>query len=472
LKEILIRDVYHLATLDDAGTRLQDVDVLLRDGRVAAIGRDLEAQHPPAADCPRRTLQGEHRLALPGLVNTHHHLFQTLQRNLPGVQNVKLFDWLRQLYEIWRFVDPEIVYWSTLLGCAELLLTGCTTSSDHHYLFPAAAPPELLDAQIEAAERIGIRFHSARGSMSLGRSRGGLPPDAIVQDEDRILGDCERVVHRWHDPSPFAMRRIVLAPCSPFSVTESLMRRTLELARAHGVHCHTHLAETVDEEEYCQRHYGCRPLRWMESIGWLGPDVWFAHGIHFDAEEIALLARTGTGVCHCPSSNMRLGSGIAPLQDMLRAGVPVGLGVDGSASNDTSDMLAEVRQALLLARARHGPEALDADTALRLATRGSARLLGRADVLGSLEVGKAADLVLVDLERLDLAGGLGDPLAAIVFAGMSHRVHTCIVNGRLVVEDGRLLTVDEGEIASKARDLSARMLQLARWELPYGTGTW
>jgi cytosine/adenosine deaminase-related metal-dependent hydrolase len=388
------------------------------------------------------------------------------------VQNAKLFDWLLSLYEIWKYVDADVVYWATLLGCAELLLTGCTTSSDHHYLFPASAPPELLDAQLEAAERIGIRFHTARGSMSLGKSRGGLPPDGIVQDEDHILRDCDRVLQRWHDPSPFAMRRVVLAPCSPFSVTESLMRATLDLARSHGVHCHTHLAETLDEEAYCLQHHGCRPLQWMQELGWLGPDVWFAHGIHFDPDEIELLARTGTGISHCPSSNMRLGSGLAPLPEMLRAGVPVGLGVDGSASNDTSDMLAETRQALLLSRARAGADALDADTAMRLATRGGAHLLGRADEIGSLEVGKAADLVLIDLDRLDLAGALSDPLAAVVFAGMSHRVHTCIVNGRIVVSEGRLLTVDEGEIASKGRALSDRMLQRAGFTLPFGPVGW
>ncbi len=470
--EILLRNIHHVATLSDAGESCGGVDILIRDARIAAIGPDLEREQPPGPGVQREVIVGSTCLAMPGLVNTHHHLFQTLQRNLPAVQNAKLFDWLVVLYEIWKFVDPEVVYWSTLLGCAELLLTGCTTTSDHHYLFPASAPAELLDAQMEAAARIGIRFHAARGSMSRGRSRGGLPPDAVVQDEGAILADCARVLERWHDPSPLSLRRIVLAPCSPFSVTPDLMRATVRLARRHGVHCHTHLAETEDEERYCQEHYGLRPLAWMQSLEWLGPDVWFAHGIHFTPAEIDLLARTATGVSHCPSSNMRLGSGTAPLVEMLAAGVPVGLGVDGSASNDTSDMLAEVRQALLVARSRNGAAALDADTALRLATRGGAQLLGRADTIGSLEVGKAADIVLIELARLDLAGALADPLAAIVFAGASHRVRTSIVNGRILVRDGRLVTADEDEIARRGRALALRLLRQAGCDLPFGHPEW
>ena len=472
MSEILLRDVHHVATLSDAGERFERVDILIQDARIAAIGPDLERRYPVTAGVPRESVAARTCLALPGLVNTHHHLFQTFQRALPAVQDAKLFDWLMHLYGIWKHLDPEVVYWSTLLGGAELLLTGCTTTSDHHYLFPRTAPAELLDAQFEAAEKLGLRLHSSRGSMSRGRTLGGLPPDEVVQDEEAILSDSERVLQRWHDPAPLAMRRVVLAPCSPFSVTASLMEETRRLARAHGVHCHTHLAETEDENAYCLERYGRRPLRWMEDLGWLGADVWFAHGVHFDADEIEVLARTETGVAHCPTSNMRLGSGTAPLLEMLQAGVHVGLGVDGSASNDTSDMLGEVRQALLLARTRGGPSALDADTAFRLATRGSARLLGRASELGSLEVGKAADLVLVDLDRLDLAGALADPLAAVIFAGISHRVHTSIVNGRIVVRDGRLVTVDESEIARRARALAARMLRQAGVELPFRLPDW
>ncbi|MFQ5599442.1 MAG: 8-oxoguanine deaminase [Candidatus Krumholzibacteriia bacterium] len=470
--DILIRNVHHLATLSDTGERLARVDILLRDGRIAAIGPDLQAELPAPRGVRRQVLRADTCLALPGLVNTHHHMYQTLQRNVPHVQNAKLFDWLVNLYEIWRFLDADAVYWSTLLGCAELLLTGCTTTSDHHYVFPRTAPAELLDAQLEAAERIGIRFHTTRGSMSRGRSDGGLPPDAVVQDEQAILRDCERVILRHHDPEPFAMRRVALAPCSPFSVTETLLRDTVKLARAHDVHCHTHLAETEDETAYCLQHYGRRPLQLMEELEWLGPDVWFAHGVHFEPQEIEVLARTQTGVTHCPSSNMRLGSGIAPVCEMLARGVPVGLGVDGSASNDTSDMLGEVRQAMLLARVQRGPDAMSAEGALRLATLGSARLLGRAEEIGSLEVGKAADLVLVDLDRVDLAGALADPLAAVVFAGISHRVHTSIVNGEILVRDGRLVRVDEALIARNAHVHSFRMLRQAGLQLPFGTPGW
>jgi cytosine/adenosine deaminase-related metal-dependent hydrolase len=469
--EILIRDIYHLVTLNDAGERFSGVDLLLRDGRIAAIGPKLAAE-PPAPGQSRDTVRADTCIALPGLVNTHHHFYQTLQRNLPGVQDAKLFDWLVRLYEIWKHLDPEVVYWSTLLAGAELALTGCTTTSDHHYLFPRQAPADLLDAQFEAAARLGLRLHATRGSMSLGRSGGGLPPDAVVQDEDAIRLDCERVLDRWHDPRPFAMRRVALAPCSPFSVTETLMRDTIQMARRRGVRCHTHLAETEDENRFCLERYGRRPLALMEDLEWLGPDVWFAHGVCFDAAEIDLLARTRTGVAHCPSSNMRLGSGVAPVPAMLQRGVPLGIGVDGSASNDTSDMLGEVRQALLLARVHAGPEALGAEAALRLATRGGARLLGRENEIGSLEPGKAADVVLVDASRLDFAGALSDPLAALVFAGIGHRVHTSIVNGEFVVRDGRLARLEESEIASRAHALSFRMLRQAGQPLPWGLPPW
>jgi cytosine/adenosine deaminase-related metal-dependent hydrolase len=472
LSEILIQNAYHVATLSDSGERLSGVDILVRDGRIAALGTALESEHPRRSGVERECIAAERCVVLPGLVNTHHHLFQTLQRNLPAVQDARLFDWLRHLYDIWSFIDADVVYWSTLLGCAELLLTGCTTTSDHHYLFPADAPAELLDAQMDAAARIGIRFHTSRGSMSRGRSRGGLPPDSVVQSEDAILRDCERVIARFHDPSELAMQRVVLAPCSPFSVTESLMRDTRSLARQHALHCHTHLAETQDENAYCLEQYGRRPLQLMQDLEWLGPDVWFAHGVFLTEEELELLARTRTGIAHCPTSNMRLGSGIAPLSAMLARGVSVGLGVDGSASNDTSDMLAEVRQALLLARVVGGADALDADTALRLATRGSARLLGRADVIGSLEVGKAADLVLFSLDRLDFAGALADPVAALLFAGLSHRVHTSIVNGRVVVRDGRLAGIDAAEIVRRANTLCFRMLRQAGYEPEFGAPDW
>jgi cytosine/adenosine deaminase-related metal-dependent hydrolase len=470
MTEILVRDVFHVATLDAAGTRYGRADVLVRDGRIAAIGAALEAKHPGSP--ARVVIDGSRSVALPGLVNTHHHLFQVMTRNAPAAQSAKLFDWLVALYPIWRGLDAETVYWSTLAGTAELLLTGCTTTSDHHYLFPRDAPPDLLDAQLEAVERIGIRAQVTRGSMSVGESQGGLPPDSIVEDEDTILRDCERVLDRHHDASPFAMKRIALAPCAPFSVSESLMRATARLARQRGVHCHTHLAETEDENNYCLQRYGCRPLALMERLEWLGPDVWFAHGIYFDDDEIDLLARTRTGIAYCPSSNMRLGSGVPRIPALLQRGVPIGLGVDGSSSNDSSNMLAEVRQALLLARVGHGPRALTAEDAFRLATSGSARLLGREAEIGSLEVGKAADIALFDVSGLDRAGALSDPLAALVFTGVSQRAHTVLVNGRIVVQDGRLATVDEEEIAAAAHRASFRLFERAGVRLPWARPGW
>lgn len=472
MHEILIRDAYHVAALDTAGTRLARADVLVRDGRIAALGRGLGASQPPAPGAAREVIDASRCVVLPGMVNTHHHLFQTMTRNAPVAQNSKLFDWLAALYGTWKFLDAETVYASTLLGGAELLLTGCTTTTDHHYLFPQGAPAELLDAQFEATAQLGIRAHLTRGSMSMGESRGGMPPDSIVQDEDAILRDCERVLDRHHDPRPGSMSRVALAPCAPFSVSEELMRATVRLARARGVRCHTHLAETEDENAYCLQRYGCRPLELMERWEWLGPEVWFAHGIFFTPEEMALLARTGTGIAHCPTSNMRLGSGIPRVPELLRAGVPVGLGVDGSSSNDSSDMLGEVRQALLLARAGHGADALTAEQALGLATHGGAALLGRADELGRLEPGMLADLVLFDVSGIDRAGALSDPLAALVFTGIAHRAHTVIVNGKVVVRDGRLATADEGEIARRAHAASFRLFECAGVRLPWGMPPW
>jgi cytosine/adenosine deaminase-related metal-dependent hydrolase len=471
VSELLLQNVWHLATLDGPGRRLVGADVLVRDGRIAVL-RTASDPALPEPSGPRRSIDASRCLALPGLVNTHHHLFQTFTRNLPAVQDAKLFDWLTGLYDVWRHVDAEHVYWSTLLGGAELLLSGCTTTSDHHYLFPASAPEDLLDAQLQAMQRLGLRFHATRGSMSMGRSQGGLPPDDVCQDEDAILHDCERVIDRWHDPSPGSRCRIALAPCAPFNVTPELMRQTIRLARRRGVRVHTHLAETEDENAFCQEHFGKRPLQLMEDLEWLGDDVWFAHGVTFEDHELDRLAATGTGISHCPSSNMRLGSGIARVPEMLRRGVPVGLGVDGSSSNDTSDMLAEVRQALLLSRVRHGADALSAEAVLRLATSGSARLLGRQQEIGSLEIGKLADIVLVDLDRIDLAGSLSDPMAAVVFSGMQHRVRTVIVHGDILVDEGHLVGVDEEEITRKAQQLSFRLLDKAGVRLPWGTPPW
>ena len=457
---ILLKNIYHLATMNDAGERLSGVDVLLDDGRIVRIGGSLEA--PDGA----RVIDCSSMVAIPGLVNLHHHFYQTLQRNVPPAQNQKLFDWLTTLYSIWEGLSVDAVRASTRLACAELLLTGCTMASDQMYLFPSGVHEELIDVEIEAARGLGIRFHPTRGSMSRGRSQGGLPPDTVVQPENDILRDSERLIEKHHDPDDFAMTRIALAPCSPFSVTDRLMAETAEFAREKGVLLHTHLAETEDETRFCMETHGRRPLACMKELGWIGPDVWYAHGIHFDSEELQLLADTGTAVAHCPTSNMRLSSGVAKLPEMLEKRVRVGLAVDGSASNDTSDMLGELRSCLLVQLLTHGPEAVSAEKVAWLATRGGADILGRHET-GSIEVGKAADVIAMDMSRLGYSGAFSDPLAAIVYAGLDHRVDYTIVNGEIVVEERKLVKGDEEEIAVTANEASVRMLELAGVETPW-----
>jgi cytosine/adenosine deaminase-related metal-dependent hydrolase len=436
--------------MDDARTRLPGGYVLVEDDRVVSTG----AGPAPADVRADRRIDARGKVVLPGLVNTHHHLPQTLTRNVRSVQEAPLFTWLKELYLVWREADEDAVDAAARVGLGELLLTGCTTSTDHLYLFPRGQE-RLIDVEIAAARDLGIRFHPTRGSMSRGQSQGGLPPDDVVQDEDAILADCRRLIREHHDPKPRAMTRIALAPCSPFSVTDALMRRTAELARAEGVRLHTHLAETLDENAYCLQVYGCRPAEYLRRLGWLGRDVWLAHCVHLDDQEVALFGETGTGVAHCPSSNFRLGSGIAPVRRMLAAGVPVGLGVDGSASNDTSNMLAEARQAMLAHRLGADPSAwVTAEEALWMATRGGAACLGRDDV-GSLEPGKAADLVLIDQRRLSYAGSGDDPLAALVFSPWPEPVDTVMVNGRIVVEGGQLVGVDVPALVERADRIAA-----------------
>jgi len=454
MSALLLRGLHTLVTMDRADRVLHDVDVLVRDRRIEAVGTDLTTA--PG----ERVIDAADLVAYPGFVNTHHHLYQTLQRCVPRVQDAKLFDWLTDLYEVWRHLTPEGAYRSAQVGLAELLLSGCTTVADHHYLFPEDQPPDLLDRSIEAARELGVRFHPTRGSMSLGRSGGGLPPDSVIQTADAILEDSARVIEAWHDPEPLSMCRLALAPCSPFSVTADQMRETAAFARSKGVRLHTHLAETLDENDYCLRHAGMRPLAYMESLGWVGDDVWFAHGIHFTDEELDLLAETGTGVAHCPSSNLRLGSGIARVPEMLERGVPVGLAVDGSASNDCSNMLLEIRMAALVHRIGTGVDRMPVMDALRIATTGGARILGRDDV-GHVAPGMAADLALFDLTDIGLTGALHDPAAAPVLSFGTGRAAYTIVNGEVVVDRGRLVTGDLGEISRHANRIAAEMLDAA-----------
>ena len=425
--------------------------VAWEDGAVTYVGAD-RPEGPFDV-----TVDARGCIVVPGLVNTHHHLYQTLQRVVPFVQDAKLFDWLLGLYEIWRELTPEAVYTGAAVGLSELLLSGCTTVADHFYVFPKGQPGNLLDETIRAARELGVRFHPTRGSMSRGRSNGGLPPDDVVQGEDAILEDCVRVIEAFHDPAPRSMCRVGLAPCSPFSVTPELLERTAVLARERGVRMHTHLAETIDEEAYCLETQGLRPLAFMEKVGWLGPDVWYAHGIHFNDAELDRLAETGTGVAHCPISNLRLGSGIARVPEMLERGVPVGLAVDGSASNDGSNMLTEARVATLVHRVGTGVSAMPAATALELATLGSARVLGRDDI-GALAPGMAADLAVFDLRDIGYAGAMHDPLAALLMTAGPARARTVVVDGRVVVDGGRLLTVDEGALYETANGIAASMI--------------
>ncbi len=422
-----------VATMDADGRELRNGYVLVEGNRIVDVGDDaagIEADE---------VVRGAGKLLLPGFVNTHHHLYQSLFRNVPGASEAKLFDWLVFLYERWKGLGEEAMRVASTIACSELLLSGATTTTDHCYLYPRDGG-NVLVADIEGAQAAGIRFHPCRGSMSLSKKDGGLPPDSVVQTEDEILADCQRMIERYHDPEPLAMLRIALAPCSPFSVTFDLMRESVKLAEETGVLLHTHLAETRDEEAYCLRRSGMRPVDLMEELGWLRDDVWYAHLVVLDDADVAKLSSVKVGMAHCPSSNMILGSGIARVTEMKNTGIKIGLGVDGSASNDTSNMIREVRQAMLLQRVHYGADALTAREALRMATIGGARVLHREDEIGSIEVGKAADLIAFDLNDIALAGAHADPVAAIVHCAVD-RVDFAMVNGDWRVRDGRL--VDE-----------------------------
>ena len=450
---LLVRNATVLVTMDAARREIAGGGLFARDGVIEQVGPTAEL--PPTAD---EVVDARDRLVLPGLINTHHHLYQSLTRAIPGAQDAGLFDWLRTLYPIWARLDPGSVRVATTLGLLELARSGCTTAFDHQYLWPNGS---RVDDQIEGAAAVGLRFHASRGSMSLSEKDGGLPPDSVVQTIDEILADSARVIGAFHDPSPGAMTRIVLAPCSPFSVTEDLMRATATLARERGVRLHTHLAETKAEESFTLERFGKRPVEYAADLGWLGDDVWFAHGVFVSGDEIGRMASTGTGVAHCPTSNMRLASGIAPVRGYLAAGVPVGIGVDGSASNDSGNLLAEARQALLLCRLTvspgvgEGPQ-MSARTALEMATRGGASVLGRDDV-GALEAGRMADFFTLDLDRVEFAGSHHDPVAAALLCSPVP-ADSVFVGGRAVIREGHHVSLDEGALVARHNRAAAALV--------------
>jgi len=465
---LLIRNAHTIATQNDAGDELHNASILLQDGLIASIGPAHEL--PETAD---EVIDARGHLVVPGLVNTHHHMYQSLTRAVPAVQNAELFGWLRGLYPIWAGLTPEMVRVSTQVAMAELLLSGCTISSDHLYIYPNGV---RLDDSIEAARAIGMRFVGTRGSMSVGESAGGLPPDSLVEDEDAILIDTQRLIERYHDARHGAMTQVGVAPCSPFSVSRDLMKTSAELARSYSVRMHTHLAENDHDVAYSLEKFGCTPAQYAQDLGWTGADVWHAHCVKLDEQGISLFAATRTGVAHCPCSNMRLASGIAPVRQMLNAGVAVGLGVDGSASNDGANMLAEARQALLLARLRKSLEAPHTDTrgrtvfgcdtapmemtardALRVATRGGAQVLGRSDI-GHLSPGMCADLALFDLGTLGQAGGaVHDPVASLLLCASAQAAYI-VVNGRVVVRQGQLATLDAGPLVERHNRLARELV--------------
>ncbi len=452
---LLVKNISHLFTMqrdaikgEESEFELQDAALFCRDGIIEQVGRTSDL--PNQAD---EILDLSGHVVIPGLINTHHHLYQNLTRVVPGAQDAPLFGWLQTLYPIWGKLGSDHIFSSARVGLAELALSGCTTSSDHLYLFPNDA---RLDDEIRAAQDIGLRFHATRGSMSIGESSGGLPPDDLVEDEESILEDCVRVIEAHHDPTPFAMTRIALAPCSPFSVSQKLMLDSAEMARKFGVGLHTHLAENVEDINYSQEKFGMRPGEYIQSLGWTGSDVWHAHCVQLDASEIELFAATKTGIAHCPCSNMRLASGIAPVREMIDADVRVGLGVDGSASNDSAHLLSEARQALLLQRVLKGAAALTAREALRLATIGGADVLNRDDI-GSLQVGKAADFAAFRTDQLNMAGCSWDPVSALIFCGPFNSAYT-VVQGKQVVAEGQLVNQDLSELLDYHRQLTIDLI--------------
>jgi len=445
MSKILIKNAKKIITCDENDRILSNVSILIDGPRVVEIGEDIAVGDAEIIDA-------SNMFVYPGLINTHHHLLQVFTRNIPEIQSMELFDWLMYLYEVWRKVDSEFVFYSSLIGMGELLKYGCTTCFDQHFAFPRGKGRDLIDRQMEAAEMLGIRFHAGRSSFTRGRKDGGLPPNDLTETADEILTDCERLINKYHDPNEFSMRQVVVAPCSPFSVDDHIMIESAKLARDKGVRLHTHLTETLDEEAYTLEKYGKRPLAWAHGLGWTGSDVWYAHGIHFNTEELDLLSQTQTGVAHCPVSNQKLSSGIARIPEMLNKNIPVGLGVDGCGSNDGSNLLAELRAAYLLHRLNSSAEAPTGYEMLKIATKGGAKLLGRNDI-GSIEVGKAADLFLINVNRLEFVGATLDPASFLAVIGFNRPVDLTIVNGKVVAKEGVLLGIDEDEHKVKASEI-------------------
>ncbi|MBQ3108489.1 MAG: amidohydrolase family protein [Clostridia bacterium] len=443
MSKILIKNADAIITCDKDDRLLRNCDILVEDNRIAAIGENLSAEGA-------EVINAKGRFVYPGLVNTHHHLLQAFSRNIPAIQNSELFDWLLYLYNVWCNVNPDYIYYSSMVAMGEFIKFGGTTLFDHHFAFPKSSKKEIIDRQFDAAEELGLRFHTGRSCFTRGKSKGGLPPEELIETTEETLIDCERLINKYHDASEFSMRQVAVAPCSPFSVDTDVMVESVKLARKHGVRLHTHLCETMDEENYCLEVYGKRPLDWAEECGFMGPDVWYAHGIHFSDEEVKRLAETKTGVSHNPVSNMKLSSGICKVPLMLELGVPVGLAVDGCGSNDASNLLNEIRIAYLLHRLNSSTKAPTGYEILKLATRGSAEILGRSDI-GCLEVGKAADLFMINVDILDCVGALMDPMSFLGTIGYTRPVDMTMINGKVVYKDGRLQGIDEDKIKEEAR---------------------
>lgn len=449
-KSLLIKNASWVFTSSANLKELKDVDIYCEDGIIKKISKSIKIK-------ASKTINAKNCVVIPGLINTHHHFYQTLTRNIPQVQDAKLFDWLIYLYEIWKFMDEDWVRASTKLAIAEMLLSGCTTSSDHLYLFPKNSSKYLIDCEIESAKEMKFRFVATRGSMSRGRSNGGLPPDEVVQKEDEILKDCERIIKKYHSNKKYAMTQVALAPCSPFSVTTELLKETAKMAKKYNVKLHTHLAETLDEEKYCIEKYGMKPLDYMESVGWLDDGMaWFAHCVYINDKEAERMALGGVGVAHCPTSNLRLGSGIAPIRMFLNKGIKVGIGVDGSASNDSSNVIEEVRMAMLVSRVKNSVTSMPARDAIMLATKGGSDVLGRDDI-GIIDIGKAADFAIFDVSSIEFAGSEYDPIASILFCGPIKRAKYTIVNGEVLVDNFHLKVEDEDKIRKDVSKIVKRI---------------